>query len=68
MSKRQIATEIVENMIDLDLINTMDYNLETAKADAIEVVLNKLDNYIMLMGNVIDKEPPATQYDYVKGD
>lgn len=57
-SKQELAEKIADEMINADLINTIDYSIENAKSEIVDILMNSLQDYTMSTNTLLDY-PPA---------
>lgn len=57
-SKQELAEKIADEMINADLINTIDYSIENAKSEIVDILMNSLQDYTMST-NTLSDYPPA---------
>lgn len=53
-SKQELAEKIANEMINADLINTIDYSIENAKSEIIDILMSSLQDYTMSTNTLSD--------------
>lgn len=56
-SKQELAEKIADEMFNADLINTIDYSIENAKSEIVDILMINLQNYTMST-NTLSNYPP----------